>query len=246
MSLPVHAHSTAAALLVLADAPILGEDEGCFLHRLASEAAQLPGVDAAGCSLTDREGRPRLQGASDEVVGRLERMQLELYEGPCRDVARSNTPLTDVPMLHAHSRTRWPRFAPRALEAGFTAVTALPLRHQNRPMGVLDLYHRHGALHADDLYWSQLLAGAAALGLAHRDLHRRAELRGEQLQTALNSRVLIEQAKGMLAERFDWSLDHTLSVLRRHARSHQMKLIDLAAEIVNSPATAGPFPRPSR
>ena len=245
MSLPVHQHPAAGVLLTLADARLRGEGEEAFLSRLARDAARVPGVDAAGCHLTGTDSRPRSQGASNEAAGQLERVQLELREGPCIETARSSTPLTNVPMLHAHSRTRWPRFTRRVLDAGFTAVTALPLRSHDRLLGTLNLYHQLGALHRDDVRWCQLLAAAAALGLAHHDLLQEARRRGEQLQGALDSRVVIEQAKGILAERLDCPVQDAFALLRRHARSNRMKLTDLSAQIIGGPADAGPFPRPS-
>jgi len=145
---------------------------------------------------------------------------------------------------HAQPRTRWPRFTRRALDAGFTAVTALPLRSHDRLLGTLNLYHQHGALHREDVCWCQLLAAAAALGLAHHDLLREARCRGEQLQGALDSRVVIEQAKGILAERLDCPVQDAFALLRRHARTNRMKLTDLCAQIIDGPADAGPFPRP--
>lgn len=246
MALPVHEHQAAEALLALAATPHRGEDEGDLLRRLACHAAHVPGVGAVGSSLTDGSGRPGQLAGSNDVAVQLERDQQELQEGPCLDTVRSCRPLTDVPLVHAHGHIRWPRFTRRALDAGFSAVTTLPLTCQDRVFGALILYHQHGVLHPDDVRWSRLLADAAAVGLAHRGVLREARCRSEQLQSALNSRVVIEQAKGMLAERLGCTVADAFDLLRQHARTHRVKIADLSIEIINNPATTGPFPRPPR
>ncbi|MEW2565526.1 GAF and ANTAR domain-containing protein [Streptomyces sp. NPDC047070] len=233
----------AANLLVLVDAPSRGESEEHLLRRLARGTALLPGVEAAACSLIGPEGTPRHMAATDERTRRLECLQAESRVGPCLDIARGKGPLTDVPMSHPHSRTRWPRFTSRALSEGFTAVTALPLTGQDRALGALDLYHQHGRLGPSGIRWARLLADATALGLAHRDVLRDALVRGDQLQNALNSRVLIEQAKGILAERLGCDLQEAFEQLRGHARAKRMKLVDLAALIVADPPDTSAFPR---
>ncbi|MGW6011639.1 GAF and ANTAR domain-containing protein [Streptomyces sp. NPDC055210] len=233
----------AANLLTLVDAPARGESEEHLLRRLARVAALLPGVEAAACSLIGPEGTPLRMAASDERTRRLECLQAESQMGPCLDIARGKGPLADVPMSHPHSRTCWPRFTSRALSEGFTAVTALPLAHQDRALGALDLYHQHGRLGLSGLRWARLLADATAVGLAHRDVLRDALVRGDQLQHALDSRVVIEQAKGILAERLDCDLQEAFDHLRGHARAKRMKLLDLAALIVADPSETSPFPR---
>ncbi|PSM38414.1 transcription antitermination regulator [Streptomyces dioscori] len=233
----------AANLLALVDAPARGESEEHLLRRLARVTALVPGVEAAACSLIGPEGTPRRMAATDERTRRLECLQAESRVGPCLDIARGKGPLANIPMSHPHSRTRWPRFTSRALSEGFTAVTALPLAHQDRPLGALDLYHQHGRLGPSAIRWARLLADAAAVGLAHREVLRDALVRGDQLQNALNSRVLIEQAKGMLAERLDCDLQEAFEHLRGHARAQRMKLIDLAALIVGDPSGTSFFPR---
>ncbi|MFS8198730.1 GAF and ANTAR domain-containing protein [Streptomyces sp. CWNU-52B] len=237
------AQDVAANLLTLADAPTRGENEENLLRRLARVTALVPGVEAAACSLLAPEGLPGHMAASDERTRRLECLQAELREGPCLDVSRGEGPLTNVPMTHPHSRTRWPRFTSRVLAEGFTAVTALPLTHRDRPLGALDLYHQHGRLEPSGIRWAQLLADATAVGLAHRDVLRDALVRADQLQHALNSRVVIEQAKGILAERFDCDVQAAFERLRSHARTNRMKLADLAVLIVANPSDGPPFPR---
>ncbi|MBQ0853476.1 GAF and ANTAR domain-containing protein [Streptomyces sp. BH-SS-21] len=233
----------AANLLALVDAPAQGESEEHLLRRLARVTSLVPGVEAAACSLIGPEGTPWRMAATDERTRRLECLQAESRVGPCLDIARGKGPLANIPMSHPHSRTRWPRFTSRALSEGFTAVTALPLVHQDRALGALDLYHQHGGLGPAGIRWARLLADATALGLAHRDVLRDALVRGDQLQNALNSRVLIEQAKGILTERLGCDLQEAFEQLRGHARAKRMKLVDLAALVVADASDTSAFPR---
>ncbi|KAA0935165.1 GAF and ANTAR domain-containing protein [Streptomyces apricus] len=243
---PGKAQEVAAHLLVLVDAPARGEDETHLLRRLTQVTVLVPGVEEAACSLLGPVGVPGHMAASDDRARRLERLQAQLQEGPCVDVSRGRNgkPLADVPLTHPHSRTRWPHFTSRALTEGFTAVTAVPLVHRDRALGALDLYHQHGGLEPSGIGWARLLADATAIGLGHRDLLRDAVNRGDQLQNALNSRVVIEQAKGILVERFDCDLKEAFDRLRGHARTNRIKLAELAAQIVASPSDSPPFPRP--
>ncbi|MFE0173557.1 ANTAR domain-containing protein [Streptomyces sp. NPDC059002] len=242
MSVPLQNPPAAATLLLLVDATEGDEDED-ILARLARSAAAVPGVDAASCAITTRPGHAPHSAASDDVAEQLERVQLELKEGPCRDAARTRRALNDVPMTHPQSRVRWPTFTRRALDAGITAVTALPISHRGHLTGSLDLYHQHRSLHPAGAQWGQMLADAAAIGLAHRTELRTARVRHDQLETALTSRILIEQAKGILAERLDCTTDAAFDRLRGHARSHQMKLVDLSRDIITNPHSATPFAR---
>ncbi|MFJ2258040.1 GAF and ANTAR domain-containing protein [Streptomyces sp. NPDC087844] len=236
----------ATNLLALVDAPARGESEEHLLRRLARVTALVPGVEAAACSLIGPEGTPWRMAASDERTRRLECVQAESRVGPRLDISRGKGPLANIPMSHPHSRTRWPRFTSRALSEGFTAVTALPLTHQDRPLGALDLYHQHGRLEPSGIQWARLLADATAVGLTHRDVLRNALVRGDQLQNALNSRVVIEQAKGILTERLGCDLQEAFAQLRGRARAKRMKLADLAALIVGDPSGSSAFPRRHR
>jgi len=240
---PSTAREVAANLLVLVDAPARGEGEEHLLRRLARVTALVPGVEAAACCLLDPAGLPGHTAGSDDRARRLECLQARLREGPCLDISRGKRPLADVPLTHPRSRTRWPRFTHRAVIEGFTAVTALPLTHQGRTLGALELYHQHGRLEPSATPWARLLADATVVGLAHRDILREALVRGDQLQSALNSRIVIEQAKGILAERFDCDPQEAFDRLRGHARAHRTKLADLAATIVGNPSDCPPFPR---
>ncbi|MFE0063456.1 ANTAR domain-containing protein [Streptomyces sp. NPDC059003] len=236
--------SLAAALLDLAAAPAPGSNPAQIMGRLTEHSLQLPGIQAGGVLLADTQGRFHDLVASDEAADRLEHLQIHYEEGPCRDTVRTGQPLTDLPLPHPNCRYRWPHFTPHALAAGFTAVTALPVRRNEHIFGALNLFHRYHSIGQDGLWACQMLAEAAALGLAHqRDLTQLHE-HNTHLETALTSRIVIEQAKGILAERLRLDPDAAFDRMRRHARAHQQKLNALAAQIIYQPAKDSPFPRP--
>jgi hypothetical protein len=129
---------------------------------------------------------------------------------------------------------RWPQFAEAARAHGFVSVHALPLRLRETVIGALNLFCSGlEPLREDDVRIGQALADVATIGiLAQRGLEQ-ADLIATQLQNALNSRITIEQAKGVLAERLSISVDEAFVVLRRHARDHNLRMSDLARAVAN-------------
>jgi len=202
-----------------------------FLHMLAERCVQLLGVSAAGLLLTDLQGALQVVAASSERTRLLELFQLQTDQGPCLDCFHTGRPVsvTDLP-----SAGRWPRFTAAAAEVGFAAVHALPMRLRDEVIGALNLFDTSpGSLDAGTLRVGQALADVATIGLLQqRAIHRRDAL-AEQLRTALNSRILIEQAKGVLAERLQLDLADAFTLLRSSARSRNQRLSDLAQAIVD-------------
>ncbi len=136
------------------------------------------------------------------------------------------------------ARERWPQFAPQAIDGGFRSANALPLRLRSQVVGSLNLFHAEtGGLGETELPLAQALADAATIGILHQQIVRRGEIVTGQLQLALNSRVVIEQAKGVLAERLQISPDDAFEVLRGAARSRNRLLSDLAREVATGPQT---------
>jgi hypothetical protein len=137
------------------------------------------------------------------------------------------------------NRQRWPNFAEAAQATGFVSVHALPLRLRATVIGALNLFcSRPGPLTAADVRTGQALADVATIGiLAQRSMHQ-SDLLSVQLQQALNSRVAIEQAKGVLAERLRITLDAAFVLLRAHARNHNLRLSDLARDVADGSSTA--------
>jgi GAF domain-containing protein len=217
----------------LADTMVADFDVIEFLHLLSDRAVRLLGASAAGVMLADPRGQLRLVAASSEAVRLLETVQLEGEEGPCLETVRTGQPITEPDLRHAQQR--WPRFAPAALQAGFTSVHALPMRLREQVLGGLNLFHdQPGPFDPADVRIGQALADTATIGLLHERNLRRAEIVGEQLQAALNSRVVIEQAKGKLAERLGLDMDTAFATLRHYARDHNLRLSDLAQTFVDS------------
>jgi GAF domain-containing protein len=217
----------------LADTMVADFDVIEFLHLLSDRSVQLLGASAAGVMLADPRGQLRLVAASSEAVRLLEIFQLEGEEGPCLETIRTGRPVIEPDLRHAQQR--WPRFTPAALQAGFTAVHALPMRLRDQVLGGLNLFHAQpGPFDPADVRIGQALAHTATIGLLHERNLRRAEIVGEQLQAALNSRVVIEQAKGKLAERLGLDLDTAFNTLRHYARDHNLRLSDFAQTFIDS------------
>jgi GAF domain-containing protein len=202
-----------------------------FLHVLTERCVQLLGISAAGLLLTDGQDTLQVVAASSERTRLLELFQLQADQGPCVDCFRTGQPVSvaDLP-----AAGRWPRFTAAAAEVGFAAVHALPMRLRTEVIGALNLFDtKPGALDEGKLRIGQALADVATIGLLQqRAIHRR-DVLNEQLQTALNTRVLIEQAKGVLAERLHLDVDDAFTVLRGGARSHNRRLSELAQAIVD-------------
>src|SRR5690349_4973595 len=202
-----------------------------FLNRLTERCVELLDVAAAGLLLTDGQGALQVVAASSERTRLLELFQLQTDQGPCLDCFRTGTPVsvTDLP-----ASDRWPRFTAAAAEVGFAAVHALPMRLRTEVIGALNLFDvAAGPLDADKVRLGQALADVSTIGLLQqRAIHRR-DVVTEQLQTALNSRVLIEQAKGLLAERLHVNVDDAFTILRNASRSHNRPLSNLAQAIVD-------------
>ncbi|MEY9913230.1 transcriptional regulator with GAF, ATPase, and Fis domain [Catenulispora sp. MAP12-49] len=208
-----------------------------FLHQLAERCVQLLDVDAAGIMLIDQRGNLHAAAASTENARLLELFELQSDAGPCIDCCRTGTPVVNADLTT--NAARWPRFAEAAQAAGFLAVHALPLRLRETVIGALNLFAADSrTLTDEDVRVGQALADVATMGiLSQRGIHQ-AELLAAQLQNALNSRITIEQAKGVLAERRRISVDEAFTLLRGYARDHNLRLSDVARDVANGSATA--------
>jgi GAF domain-containing protein len=192
---------------------------------------QLLGVAAAGLLLTGGQGALQVVAASSERTRLLELFQLQTDQGPCVDCFHTGQPVSvaDLP-----SAGRWPRFAAAAAEVGFAAVHAVPMRLRTEVIGALNFFDTSpGALGAEKLRIGQALADVATIGLLQQRAIRRRDVVTEQLRTALNSRILIEQAKGVLAERLRMDVADAFTLLRSGARTHNRRLSELAQAIVD-------------
>jgi transcriptional regulator with GAF, ATPase, and Fis domain len=214
----------------LADALVADFDVIDFLHTLAQHCVDLLGVSASGILLADHTGRLNLVAASAEQVRLLELSQSHTAEGPWVDAYRTRAPVS-CPDLAA-ARQRWPDFVPAALSAGFAAVHALPMRLLEQAIGAVMLYSaRPAELSGQTAELGQALADVATIAILHeRALHRH-EAVTEQMQKALSGRITIEQAKGVLAERLQVTIEEAFTLIRTYAHDHSLKLADTARAI---------------
>jgi ANTAR domain/GAF domain len=236
------------AFVTLADTLIDEYDVIDLLDRLAGFSVQLLPADAAGIVLGDARRELRAVAASDEAAHVMELLQLQSNEGPCLDCFQSAGPVSVADL--AETSSRWPTFVAAVAQRGdFRSVHALPLRLRGRAIGALNLFGAApGPLPELDLALGQALADVATIGILQERAIRRGEVLNEQLQSALNSRVIIEQAKGALAQHGQLAPAVAFERLRHYARSHNLKLTHLARRIVDKefnlaeilPAVNGP------
>jgi transcriptional regulator with GAF, ATPase, and Fis domain len=230
----------ADAFVELADTMVADFDVIDFLHLLTERSVQLLDASAAGVLLADPRGELRVVAASTEAARVLELFQLQNDQGPCLDCFRTGQPVAAADLTAAGQI--WPQFAGAAREAGFGAVQALPMRLRAQVIGALNLFQATpGGLGHEDVRVGQALADVATIGLLQERGTRRSETLNEQLQGALNSRVVIEQAKGKLAERAGLDMNEAFTTLRAYARGHNLRLSDLAQALIDGTTPAG-FP----
>jgi ANTAR domain/GAF domain len=227
----------AETFVELADTLVDDFDVIDFLQILAARCVELLDVAAAGIMLADPGGSLMTVAASDERARLLELFEIQSDEGPCRDCYRLGAAVVNVDLEGA--RERWPQFTPQAISGGFRSANALPLRLRSQVVGSLNLFHAGtGGLGEAELRMAQALADAATIGIVHQRTIRRGEVVAGQLQLALTSRIVIEQAKGVLAERLRISPDNAFEVLRGAARSRNRLLSDLARDVTSGSADA--------
>jgi transcriptional regulator with GAF, ATPase, and Fis domain len=222
----------AEAFVELADTLVDDFDVVDFLHRVTVRCAQVLGVSAAGVLLTDQRGALQVVAASTEQTRLLELLQLQTDQGPCPECFHTGRRIAVADLSAATSR--WPRFAAEARRLGFASVHALPMRLRTDIIGALNLFGtKPGALDEDTIRLGQALADVATIGILQARAIRHRETLAEQLQTALNSRVIIEQAKGVIAERRRLDMDESFTLLRGTARTNNRRLSDLARAVVD-------------
>ncbi len=223
----------ARVFVELADTLIDDFDVVDFLQTLTDRCVEILNADASGLMLTDQRGGLQLMAATLERARVLELFELQVQEGPCLECFGTGRAITNVELDGSEARQRWPRFTPAALEAGFSTTHALPLRLRGRVIGALNLFTDVQTHLGDtDLSVAQAMADVATIGLLHqRNTHEQTIL-SEQLQTALHSRILVEQAKGALRARTGLGVDEAFNRMRAHARRTSTPLSDVAAAVV--------------
>jgi GAF domain-containing protein len=209
-----------------------------LLDRLVRFSLELMDADAAGIMLVDSQGNLRVVACSHEDAEVMELLQLQANQGPCVECLRTGAPVSVADLADAASR--WPVFVAAVTARGaYRSVHALPLRLRGEAIGTMNLFHRQpGSLPDADLVVGQALADVATIGILHERAIRRGEVVTEQLQTALNHRVIIEQAKGVLAQRGSLSMNEAFDRLRRYARNHNARLSEVARQVVDTDLAA--------
>lgn len=229
----------------LADTLVADFDVVELLTRLADRCVEVLGVAAAGLMLAGPDGNLRVMASSSEAMRLLELFELQSEEGPCLDCYRSGKPVVNQDLALVNSR--WPRFAAEALAAGFHSVHALPMRLRGTVIGALNLFDLEpGEMQSADVEAAQALADVATIGILQNRATLQAKVVNQQLQHALNSRVVIEQAKGMVAERENLNMEEAFSALRHHARNHNLLLVDVAEAVIAGSLPASELDRVPR
>ncbi|MEU7161936.1 GAF and ANTAR domain-containing protein [Streptomyces chrestomyceticus] len=234
---PSHEDRLALAFVDLADTLVQDFDVINFLHSLTEHCVDLLDVAAAGVLLSTPQGQLVDAAASDERTRKLELASTEWDEGPCRDCFRSRAPVAvdrlDAPPVQA----RWPHFAPAAVKLGFTSVAAAPLRLHDQVIGALNLFRDEpGPLPAAQLRLGQALADTATIGVLQQRAVSEQMTVNAQLQAALDSRIVIEQAKGFLAHRRQVEVEEAFTLMRCYARTHRIRLTEIARQVLRGTA----------
>lgn len=221
----------AQTMVQLADTLVSDFDLVEVLTGLAHRCVEALGVSAAGVMIASPAGELQAIASSSETMRVLELFELQSHEGPCLDCYATGTAVSYQSLDAAE---QWPRFAPKAIEAGFSAVQALPMRLRETTIGALNLFHlERGAMRDVDLVIAQAFADIATIAiLQHRTATEKQEL-NNQLNNALTTRIVIEQAKGMLAVRGSVDMEHAFNSLRNYARTNNLKLAQVCVDLVN-------------
>jgi GAF domain-containing protein len=233
----------ARTLVELADTLVVNFDVIELLTVLADRCVDVLGVGAAGLMLAAPDGELRVMASSSEAMRLLELFELQAEEGPCLDCYRTGTPV----VIHdlAVGNGAWPRFAAEALAAGFRSAHALPMRLRGTVIGALNLFFSDpGEMPQVDLASAQALADVATIAILQHRASLEAQVLNEQLQNALNSRIVIEQAKGMVAEREHLNMEQAFVALRTHARNHNRRLVEVAGAVIDGSLSVSSLDRP--
>jgi GAF domain-containing protein len=232
----------AQTLVELADSLVDDFDVVELLTLLTDRCVEVLGVAAAGILLVSMEGDLGVMASSNEATRVLELFELQCQEGPCLDCFRSGTPIVAADLTTADGR--WPHFAVESLRAGFRSVHAVPMRLRGTTIGALNLFGQAaGTLDESDGRAAQAFADVATIAILQNRALLAAQVVNDELEHALQSRVTIEQAKGVLAERAGIDVEQAFTYLRSFARNHGRRLVDVAHQVIDGTlATADVIP----
>ena len=222
----------------LADTLVTDFDVVDLVHVLATRCVDLTDVDEAGIMLADADGRLHVIGSSSERIRHIELLEVQNAAGPCLDSFASGRPV----FADLHETSLWPDITEAALRSGFGSVLAVPMRLRSESIGALNLF-RVSRERPDegDVAICRALADVATIGLLQERTVREARVLADQLQAALNTRIVVDQAKGVLAERAGVDMDVAFDLLRAFARTRNLLLGDVARAVVNGDVSADAF-----
>jgi transcriptional regulator with GAF, ATPase, and Fis domain len=226
------------ALVEVADTFVDDDDIVDLLHRLAVRCVAILDVDEAGIMLVDANRTLRHVASSSEQMRRVELLELQHEHGPCIDAYVNGVVVVSARADEAEQR--WPQFGPHARAAALESLCGIPMRRRDDRIGALNLFSRRpGGLSDDDQHVGQALADIATIGVLQTRAIHDCEVVTAQLQTALESRVAIEQAKGILAEYMGIPVDDAFAVLRAYARAQNVGLTDAARRVASGAVSPG-------
>ena len=238
----------ARTLVELADTLVDDFDVVELLTLLTDRCVEVLDADTAGLMLAAPDGNLRVMASSSEAMRFLELFEIQSDEGPCLDAYQTGEQVVNHGLQATHDR--WPRFAPEALAAGFHSVHALPMRLRGSVIGALNLFRADaGEMVQADVQVAQAFADVATISLLQHRAAQESQTINEQLNRALNSRIVIEQAKGMISERLNLDMEQAFVTLRSHARNNNLLLADVAEAVISGSVPASslvpPAPRTS-
>ena len=220
------------SLVEMADTLVDDYDIVDMLTGVADRCVSLLGASAAGVMLASPAGALGLVASSSEAMRLLELFELQNQEGPCLDAYRTGERVGPEDLQRETGR--WPRFSPEAMSAGFQSAIALPLRLRDVTLGALNLFDDDScSMGEQDVIVARAYADLAALSISQHRARAEAQRLNEQLSLALTSRIVIEQAKGVISERAGVDLAEAFSRLRRYSRHHNLRLTDVARATVD-------------
>jgi transcriptional regulator with GAF, ATPase, and Fis domain len=227
-----------ARLVTLADTMVTGFDVVDLADRLVSSCLEFLPITSAGIMLDDQRGSLRVLASSSEETRLLELLELQNNEGPCLEAFSTGLLVAEADLAGAVQR--WPAFTAAAGGQSILAAYALPMQLRDRTIGALNLFCTSDeGLDADDIQVAHMMTTMATLGILNHWSVRRTEVVAEQLQTALNSRIIIEQAKGVIAERSNVDMGRAFEMLRSAARSSQRPLSEVAEDVARGRKVLG-------
>ena len=203
-------------------------------YRLVDTAVHVVEADQAGLLLMDKSGDLGIAAATSASTHLVELLQVQANEGPCLDAFRTGEPVRTGPLDSDDAIATWPEFAPMAVSAGFHSVVAVPMRWRDTTLGSLNLFRTgHGDADDRDIIAARALADLTTIAIVQAHAVDGAHEVIEQLQTALDTRVAIEQAKGIVAEHSKLDVEAAFERIRGHARSSNVRLSELAEKIIS-------------